>query len=213
MGADEYNRKQIENGDFTYPQITSLVKYWQRDHELVVDGYCGPNTQRSLAVEKCYPLPRLADGRKPIITNAFSPPGHKGDDFFYQWLNSDPDVPLGDGGNGIIKNGARWLWTPPGTHAVSAADGVMDIATNTTTGYQVWVNHKNNERTGYMHLESLLFSKGDEIRLGCPLGIVGDNPVANDVKHLHFEVSPIDDYAPMDPETWLTGAKYLQSSP
>ena len=46
--AVEYNQKQIDQGKFTPDMIAQLVAFWQSNHDLGVDGKCGPNTQVSL---------------------------------------------------------------------------------------------------------------------------------------------------------------------
>lgn len=44
---EEYNQKQLEDGNLRLEHITELVKFWQESHELEPDGYCGPKTQGS----------------------------------------------------------------------------------------------------------------------------------------------------------------------
>jgi len=46
--ADLYNAKQIEDGHLDLGHLTELVRQFQRDHELLVDGYCGPATLAKL---------------------------------------------------------------------------------------------------------------------------------------------------------------------
>ena len=217
MSAADYNRKQIAEGNLTDLMIVKLVEAWQRGHiGLAVDGYAGENTlsslSRGLGIEKFWPLAVLSDGRKPQITSGFytenpSRSTHKGVDLFYKWLDTDPDVPLGDGG-AIKKNGKRKWWYPPGAVAIAAASGVVTAASDTKTGHRVWVDHGNGERSGYFHGSDLLVDVGDEIAAGTPVILVGDNPKGHDAKHLHFEVSPVDRYAPMNPRKWLEGAGY-----
>jgi len=216
VSAASYNRKQYESGALTDEMIARLVEAWQRGQlGLAVDGYAGPNTIASLnartELEKFYPLPKLADGREPVITSTFytenpSRPKHNGVDFFYRWLDSDPDVPVGDGG-AIRKNGKRRWWYPPGAKAIAAASGVVQEAGPSPTGFRVWLDHGNGERTGYFHGTEVLVRKGDVVAAGTPLISVGDNPLDNDAKHLHFELSPVDRYAPKNPRKWLDGAK------
>jgi murein DD-endopeptidase MepM/ murein hydrolase activator NlpD len=217
MSAEDFNKDKLASGDLTGSHLVKLVELWQRIHGLVVDGYAGENTIESLSegdeLEKFFPLACLEDGRKPQITSGFytenaSRPTHKGVDFFYPWLDSDPDVPVGDGG-AVMRNGKRRWWYPSGAVARAAADGVVQQASEIGTGCRVWVDHGNGERTGYFHGSSLLVQVGQEVLAGCPLIVVGDNPKGHDAKHLHFEVSPVGRYAPMNPRTWLRGAKYL----
>lgn len=230
MTAQSYNRKQYEAEFLTDDHVVKLVEYWQRGHDLTVDGYAGPNTIRSIAgplrlpimtIRKNYPLVVLADGRKPIQTSGFytenpSRPNHKGADFFYEWLDTDPDMKIGDGG-AILKNGKRRWWYPPADlvtrygFAIAAAAGTVQIAGVTRTGWRCWVDHGNGERTGYFHLKVLHVEQGANVAAGQVLGPVGDNPRDRDAQHLHFEVSPADQYAPMNPRLWLRDAIYLEA--
>lgn len=201
----------------TSSDITKLIECWQRHHPpLVADGIAGPNTLRSLRegdIEKCWPLRKLTDGREPVITSGFktensSRPTHDGADLFFPWLDFDLNVSVGDGG-AVRVNGQRRWWIPPGTEAIAAAAGVVTIAGKIGTGWRCWVDHGNGERTGYFHGSKLLVAEGDEVVMGDPLIVIGDNPKAHDPKHLHFEVSPADHYAPRNPRLWLRDAKYL----
>lgn len=221
MTAESYNRKQYRDGDLTDRHLVTLVEFWQRHHhDLAVDGYAGPNTLVTLrgsvfAIKKFWPLLCLAGGRTPVITSGFytenpSRPTHKGVDLFYPWLDSDPDVSTGDGG-AIKRNGRRRWWYPPGAVAIAAADGIVQLAGEIGTGWRCWLDHYNGERTGYFHGAKLLVEAGDKIKAGTPVIEVGHNPKGHDAKHLHFEVSPADRYAPMNPRTWLRGAQFITS--
>ena len=218
MSAEEFNKKMIASGDFTQTHIARIVEYWQRCHDLEVDGYAGKNTLASIipstSIEKFYPLHNLEDGRRIQITSGFhtengSRPGHDGVDFFYRWLDSDPGVFAGHGG-AIMVNGKRRWWYPDRAVAFAAASGIVRKANMTKTGFRIWIDHGNGERTGYFHGKSGLVKVGDLVTGGdSPIMIVGDNPNGGYKKHLHFEVSPVDRYAPMNPRKWLEGAKYI----
>lgn len=217
MNASEYNGWQYDQEILTDEILTKLVEFWQRHKGLTVDGFCGPNTINSLRPQvaplaKVYPLLRLDDGRLPTITSEFytenpSRSSHKGVDFFYKWLDSDPDAPIGDGG-AVARRGQRRWWIPEGTYAVAAAAGVVMVAEDSRTGHKVWIDH-GSERTGYFHLQNCTVNVGDLVTRGAPLGLVGDNPNGHDATHLHFEVSPVDRYAPMNPRLWLAGARHI----
>lgn len=232
MSADKFNDSQVLKGELSCDDITRisdfwnehhdskityLVEFWQKRHRLEVDGYAGENTIHSIRqaneLIKNWPLLLLPDGRKPHITSKFYTENdgrstHKGVDMFYEWLESDPDVKLGDGG-AIKKRGKRRWWYPDGAVAVAAAAGQVSHASKIGTGYRVWVDHGNGERTGYFHGSELLCELGQVVEAGAELMGVGDNPKGYDAKHLHFEVSPVDRYAPMNPRTWLRGARYV----
>lgn len=45
---EQYNEHQQKLGLFTSSQVAQLVRFWQENHDLDVDGYCGPKTRESL---------------------------------------------------------------------------------------------------------------------------------------------------------------------
>ncbi len=111
---------------------------------------------------------------------------------------------MGDHGAAGKKSDGSPKWVvPTGTLAIAAAAGVVQLAGDSATGHRVWVDHGNGYRTGYFHLLDLRVVVGARVVAGAALGLVGDNPADNDGRHLHFEVSPIDRYAPLDPEPFL----------
>lgn len=213
--ADDYNKAELAAGRLTIAHVTELVRKFQAGAGLAADGMCGPNTRRALEAEMMpapatvklvlsLPLPTLADGRKPQITSEFRPkdrPNHDGVDFFYRWASGDEPSFVGDKGcAGKNADGTPKWCVPYGTFAVAAAHGIVQLAGNSTTGYRCWVEHPGTGlRTGYFHLLDLKVSAGSNVRAGDPIGRVGDNPRDHDGRHLHFEVSPVDRYAPIDP--------------
>jgi murein DD-endopeptidase MepM/ murein hydrolase activator NlpD len=46
-------------------------------------------------------------------------------------------------------------------------------------------------------------SVGQVVKTGDSIGPVGDNPKDGDARHLHFELSPVSHYAPVNPEPFL----------
>lgn len=161
---------------------------------------------------RCHPLRALADGRKPTITSRHSlnnpeRKGHNGVDFFYPWRAGDAAMRIGDGGRT-----AKWL-IPDRTWAIAPADGLITLAGNSKTGHRVWIQHAGGLLTGGFHMTELAVKPGDAVRMGDPIGIVGDNPIDHDARHLHWEVyrGPIGQYpkGTIDPERWLRGARVL----
>jgi murein DD-endopeptidase MepM/ murein hydrolase activator NlpD len=214
--ATAYNAAQIAAGKLTADHVTELVRYWQAGHQpLVVDGQAGPLTIASIAVSSAAtgkpipflacPLPVLPDGRRAVITSGFRPadrPNHDGCDWFYAWRAGDKPDFVGDHGAAGPASSPRWV-VPLGVNAIAAAPGVVTMAGASPTGHRVWIDHRNGWRTGYFHLLDLRVKVGDEVATGAPLGMVGDNPADDDGRHLHFELSAVDRYAPVDPEPYL----------
>jgi len=177
--------------------------------------------------ERCWPLRMLADGRRPQITSAFWTANaerivktgrrHYGVDLFYAWRETDGPVRVGDGGAARDpRTGRPRWWIPPGTAAVASAAGVVVRAALGKTGHLVWIDHGCGWLTGYMHLRRVLVRTGDTVRIGDPVGEVGDNPVAYDATHLHFEtVTSLRRYPGgcRDPQAWLRGALQVVAEP
>lgn len=213
MSAADFNAAQFAAGELTWARITELVRAWQASHGLAVDGMAGPTTIASIeAAERpkpflACPLPALSDGRQATITSEFRPadrPNHDGIDWFYQWKTGDMPDFVGDrGAAGKNSDGSpRWV-VPYGVCAIAAAAGKVTLAGNSPTGYRVWIEHGNGLRTGYFHLLDVRVTVGQAVAAGAQLGLVGDNPADHDGRHLHFELSPVDRYAPMDPVPYM----------
>lgn len=225
MKPEDYNQAELVAGRLTMAHITWLVRFYQTNKDgagdLAPDGMFGPKTRASLERRigpapatvpfLAWPLPVLSDGRRPYITSSFKPadrPNHVGLDMFYEFkLGDRPDF-IGDrGGAGKgPKIGDRQYpkhVVPFDVTARAAGKGKVQIAGNSPTGYRIWIDHGNGWRTGYFHLLNLYLNVGDTVLPGTPLGLVGDNPKDHDGRHLHFELSPVDRYAPQDPEPYL----------
>jgi len=227
MSANDYNIRRF--GTAIYGKhITELTRAWQVDHGLVVDGYLGPKTLASIEVamlarggpapgptskRRFWPLANLQDGRRPVVTSGSrwhnnSRKNHQGVDMFFRWLDGDPVVPTGDGG-ALKRNGDRRWWYPPETLVRATEDGKVSYANiNHVTGGLIWIEH-GEYRTGYMHLSRILVDVGQNVTAGAAIGLPGDNPIARDAKHLHFEVSALGIYRPRPPEDYLLTAEYL----
>lgn len=211
MNSDDYNLQQQALGRLAASHITTLVRYWQTAHGLTVDGKAGPQTIATLQPAKFVlhcPLPTLPDGRVAQVTSEFRPadrPNHDGLDWFYRWAPGDFPDWSGDKGCSGTVDGKPKLCVPYGTPAIAAAPGRVTLAGSSATGYRCWIDHGNGLRTGYFHLLGLRVAVGDTVDLGQELGEIGDNPADNDARHLHFELSPVDRYAPMDPAPYLVG--------
>lgn len=211
MTPADYNATQLAAGELTWGDITKMVRLWQRSHGLTEDGMAGPNTLATFGPERWIgcPLPVLEDGRRAVVTSEFRPadrPNHNGVDLFYSHRTGDKPDFVGDKGCAGRRADGRPAWVVPyGTVAIAAAPGKVQIAGNSATGYRVWIDHNNGLRTGYFHLLDVRVTVGQELELGAVLGLVGDNPADHDGRHLHFELSPVDYYEPMDPVPHMVG--------
>ncbi len=211
--ADDYNAEQIGTNKLTTRHVTALVKHWQETHDLAVDGMAGPITlasiERSMTPAPFLgcPMPTLVDGRRAVITSEYRPadrPNHDGVDWFYAWEPGDKPDFVGDRGAAGKQADGRPKWVVPiGVCAVAAAEGVVQLASNSPTGWRVWIDHGNGLRSGYFHLLDIRVKPGQRVARGAQLGLVGDNPSDNDGRHLHFEVSPVATYNPINPELYL----------
>lgn len=233
MTAQEYIKQELDAGRLTLAHIEALTREYQcSDYNLQADGKPGPKTR--LTLEKEYPglfskptpakpedvapflscpLPLLPgrstpQARKPVVTSSYRTadrPDHDGLDFFYRWEPGDEPKFVGDGGcEGKNADGSpRWV-VPYGVNAMAAADGVVQIAGPSPTGFRVWVDHGNGLRSGYFHLQNVTVQEGSKVKKGTSLGLIGNNPrPPADGRHLHFEVSPVEKYQPLNPHKYL----------
>lgn len=218
QAAGEYLAAELAAGRLTHATLARIVGEYQLMTGLVADGRPGPATLEMLdhqsVFHKVYPLAVLPDMRKPEITSQYKTrnparPDHNGVDLFYRYDPAkDPPVKVGDGAAARGKDGKPKWWIPEDAPAIAAAPGRVSAASNSKTGWRVWIEHADGHRTGYFHLRNVRVAVGQYVEIGKPLGEVGDNPADLDAEHLHFEVSPLDRYEPMDPEMWLQGATY-----
>lgn len=166
---------------------------------------------------RCLPLRALPDGRTPHVTSGHflrnpERKNHFGCDFFYAWKAGDAAMRIGDGGRT-----AKWF-IPDRTWAIAPADGLITIAGNSRTGHRVWIQHAGGLLTGGFHMTEIAVRAGDAVKMGDDIGIVGDNPIDNDARHLHWEcyLGDIGKYpkGTLDPEaSWLVNAKCLPARP
>lgn len=128
-----------------------------------------------LAGRWVWPVPRY-QGRKPVISNGFGAK-HAGVDVMFPRLASDSL----DETKGYVM---------PDLDALAASDGIVWSAGETPRGLAVVIDHAPRKvATFYTHLSKLHVAKGDHVRAGQPLGVIGADPLDPEhVKHLHFEL-------------------------
>lgn len=77
---------------------------------------------------------------------------------------------------------------PIGTNVYATADGKVEFAEDKTDyGKCVDINHGNSYTTRYGHLSKILVSKGQEVKRGQLIGLVGSSGKSTG-PHLHYEV-------------------------
>ena len=155
--------------------------------------------------ECVFPLPILPDGRKGVVTSSSkwrnkSRPNHDGDDWVYPRAESDTEG-VGDGAG---SRNMKWN-VPQGSVCVAVREGIVREKQfgGIKTGFRCYVQHEDGYRSGYFHLKEILVNAGDYVKAGQPIGIIGHNPSAIDILHLHFEISEGVDYRPIDPWKYL----------
>lgn len=76
-----------------------------------------------------------------------------------------------------------------GAQIVAVLAGTVTTAGyNSSSGNQVVVNHGNGYSTHYMHMSKILVTKGQKVKQGEVLGLVGSTGVST-APHLHFSLS------------------------
>jgi len=88
-----------------------------------------------------------------------------------------------------MYKGAHNYYAPEGTIVLAARAGTVFGVTPSARGLQIVLDHHVPWATYYQHLVSACVSKGDVVREGDPIGIMGFDPTDPEkIRHLHFEV-------------------------
>lgn len=86
-------------------------------------------------------------------------------------------------------NGTSLFFMPDGISALAASAGRVSFADMTGMGNSVIIQHPGGWATYYTHLATLGVKRGEAVRAGQPLGVVGASPTDGEhLKHLHFEL-------------------------
>lgn len=206
--------------------IKRLVTYFQRENGLTQDGIVGPMTLAALDRVMPDTDPFIAELKRqlrlatflsgtdkwgwPMVTSGFktrnpSRPNHEGCDFFFRYKPEMGPAVVKDG-EAAGSNGKPKWFIPKGTKALSAMHGTVKSVTLLKTGIAIWVEHLISDRqvfTGYFHLTSADVRPGQKVGGNQTLGDVGDNPVDNDARHLHFQLSFDRPGNNVDPELYI----------
>ncbi|WP_405462497.1 peptidoglycan DD-metalloendopeptidase family protein [Paenibacillus sp. HJGM_3] len=87
----------------------------------------------------------------------------------------------------------------------AAADGtVVSVGWDSTSGNNVIVQHTNELRTRYMHLNKYIVAKGDQVKKGQQIGMVGSTGRSTGY-HLHYGV--IKNGETIDPRPYLKASR------
>lgn len=78
---------------------------------------------------------------------------------------------------------------PEGTKIQATGDGVVERVEEKSTGYglSVLINHGHDYETLYAHMHEILVKKGQKVKKGEVLGLIGDTGTST-APHLHYEV-------------------------
>lgn len=89
-----------------------------------------------------------------------------------------------------------------GTGVYATADGVVERASfqDGGLGNNIVINHENGYKTVYAHLSSINVVKGQKLKIGDIIGLVGSTGLST-VNHLHYEVRV--NNTPVNPEKYF----------
>jgi hypothetical protein len=166
-----------------------------------------------------FPTPRAEDwkgwrwpvlpwgDRLPVVSHEFEagerflPNGHLnyavhlGLDIMFQWRVGDPRVPADT--VAMKRNGMSGFIAPQGSIVVAAFPGTVWQAGPSPLGLHVQLDHGDlgpvlgGVNTYYQHMVSFArdWKRGDEVRAGDVLGVMGGDPAnVPHLRHLHFEL-------------------------
>ncbi len=138
-----------------------------------------------------WPMPALG-GRAPVISDGFSAAAtdghrkHLGVDIMYRRLPSEPPT---------LPQGSKHFYVPVNTPVLAAFSGKVWKADLSPKGHQIQIDHGSVSGIGplntyYQHLSSFArtWRRGDIVKAGDVLGIVGGSPIGYPLWHLHFEL-------------------------
>ncbi|KQC07552.1 MAG: hypothetical protein APR54_05935 [Candidatus Cloacimonas sp. SDB] len=99
------------------------------------------------------------------------------------------------------KHQAIDLASPLGNQVVAAATGeIIEVSEDKYFGNMLLIDHFNGFVTVYAHLAKVLIEKGDIVKKGMVIGLVGDTGNSSG-PHLHFEI--IKNGIAVDPEDYI----------
>jgi hypothetical protein len=102
----------------------------------------------------------------------------------------------------------KWYDMWSGVRAIASGPGHVVRAGFIDTGGRVLIDHGNNIFTAYLHLERIDVKKGDEVRAGHIIGLVGKGKKRG-FRHLHFEIWYGFLHKVLDPSPYLKQWSYV----
>ena len=103
-------------------------------------------------------------------------------------INGEILIKYGSGDPGFFNDGIN-IKSSLGTAVKASNDGEIIYSGNEIPGYGnlILIKHNKNWITAYAHLEKIGKKKGDLVKRGQPIGIVGNTGNVKDIQ-LHFEI-------------------------
>lgn len=149
------------------------------------------SSARSLTVFDNWPLPSY-QGRPPVISSGFGMRGKRGKERMHSGADIDYRAVAGDPPYTGKYTAARSpnYYGPAGVAVIAAAAGKVIKARMETKArgvVEVLLAGKPVTLTIYRHMSTLAVSKGDTVRSGQRLGIMGGSQ-NHPFRHLHFSV-------------------------
>ena len=96
-----------------------------------------------------------------------------------------------------------------GEKIYATADGIVKKAFNNGGyGKYILISHGNGYTTSFAHMQTFLVKKGDRVKRGQLIGLVG-NSGRSTGPHLHYEINL--NKKPVDPGKFMKFAKLLES--
>jgi hypothetical protein len=141
-----------------------------------------------------FPVPDLGD-RRPEVSDGWGSPRHSAEGSRTLHLGADimfrrrSKHDLVDEFKPGTANASKGYFVPDNVPALAAATGVVDFAAWTRRGFTVRILHTNGWMTYYTHLSLLSVARGQVVKAGQTIGIVGYDPTdRRKLMHLHFEL-------------------------
>jgi murein DD-endopeptidase MepM/ murein hydrolase activator NlpD len=148
-----------------------------------IDGIMGPTTRAAMAADKRGDSPSKTP---PPSTNPDSSSGTELMPTKGQITGKYGRMVTGPKGNKIPHPGVD-IGAPQGTPVVAPGDGKVIFAANAgTAGNLVELITLDGEKHRFMHLSKILVSRGDVVKKGQQVGLVGSTGFSSG-PHLHWE--------------------------